>query len=234
MSNQDPPPDFEKKSTRELLFHRRLAERQLKHDQFPWNMPDAPQFEIPKEQTKLFADRFIEDPSLSDEEVERRALLDLTSFNFWTFFKRLNYEFRRAQRYNRALSVLLVSIDGLQELARIHGVHAENAVVLATGKLLLSSVRDVDIAGRCRDDTFGVILPETPEEGAEVAAERIRTKMERQGIQFGMEKFIITVSIGGSSLPGPYDRVDLLFGEAVRAVQRSLTGGGNLVSFANK
>lgn len=197
-------------------------------------MPDAPQFEIPKEQNKLFADRYIEDPSLSDEEVERRALLDLTSFNFWTFFKRLNYEFRRAQRYNRALTVLLVTVDGLQNVAGTYGVHAENAIVLATGKLLLSSVRDVDIAGRCRDDTFGVILPETPEAGAEVAAERIRTKMERQTIPFDTEKFTITVSIGGSSLPGPYDRVDVLFGEAVRAIQRSMKSGGNAVSFPGR
>lgn len=146
----------------ELLFQKRLAELRARNNQFPWNMKEQPDFEIPAEQSKLFADRYIEDPSLSDEEVERRALLDLNSFNFWSFYKRLNYEVRRASRYKRPLSLLFVTIDKLANVVENFGLQGENAVILGTGRGLLGSVRDVDIAGRCRDDCFGVILPETP------------------------------------------------------------------------
>ena len=52
----------------ELLFQKRLAELRARNNQFPWNMKEQPDFEIPAEQSKLFADRYIEDPSLSDEE----------------------------------------------------------------------------------------------------------------------------------------------------------------------
>ena len=90
---------------RELLFQKRLAELRAKNNSFPWSLSETPNYEIPAEQSKLFADRSIEDPNLSDEEVERRALLDLNSFNFWSFYKRLNYEMRRATRYKRPLSL---------------------------------------------------------------------------------------------------------------------------------
>lgn len=90
-----------------MLFQKRLAELRAKNNQFPWNMSEEPDFEIPQEQSKLFAERSIEDPSLTDDEVERRALLDLNSYNFWSFYKRLNYEVRRAVRYKRPLSLIL-------------------------------------------------------------------------------------------------------------------------------
>ncbi|MBZ0189015.1 MAG: diguanylate cyclase, partial [Candidatus Obscuribacterales bacterium] len=147
----------EERYSREALFQKRLADMRAKNDQFPWSMEDTPEFDIPREQTKLFADRSIEDPNLSDEEIERRALLDLNSYNFWSFYKRLNYECRRARRYERDLCLLLVCIDQLQSVSSRFGLTAENQVVLCAGRVLLACVRDVDIAGRCRDDTFGVI-----------------------------------------------------------------------------
>ena len=73
----DKPKRLTMREEQELLFQKRLAELRARNNQFPWNMKEQPDFEIPAEQSKLFADRYIEDPSLSDEEVERRALLDL-------------------------------------------------------------------------------------------------------------------------------------------------------------
>lgn len=216
---------------REQLFQKRLAERLEGQNQFLWSLKEIPVFEIPREQSKLFADRYIEDPKLTDEEVERRALLDLTSYNFWSFFKRVHYEFRRAQRYTRPLSVLMVSIDQLQSVA-LQGLQVENAVVLSVGKHLLASIRDVDIGGRCRDDTFGVILPETPLSGAQIAAERIRTRMENLPIEYERAKFTMTVTVGGSAFPGSAGAVDQLIAEAVQSLQSGLAAGGNSVVLA--
>ncbi len=228
----------EEKYSREALFHKRLADMRAENEQFPWNISEVPEFEIPKEQSKLFADRSIEDPTLSDEEIERRALLDLTSYNFWTFYKRLNYELRRARRYGRDLSLLLVSIDQLERVTNHYGLQAENSVVLSAGRILLGCVRDVDIAGRCRDDTFGVILPETPITGAEVAAERIRTKMEDSHIVIDGKSFSFTVSVAGTCLVGPEageknpagERgVDQLVADAISILKECIAAGGNTV-----
>ena len=215
----------------ELLFQKRLAELRARNNQFPWNMKEQPDFEIPAEQSKLFADRYIEDPSLSDEEVERRALLDLNSFNFWSFYKRLNYEVRRASRYKRPLSLLFVTIDKLANVVENFGLQGENAVILGTGRGLLGSVRDVDIAGRCRDDCFGVILPETPRGGAEIAAERIRTRLENLSVDYKASQILLTVTVGGASLEEGIDKPDQLIALTVEALQIGIRSGGNTVNF---
>src|SRR5579885_22744 len=215
---------------KEAVFQKRLAELQAERNQFPWNISNLPEFDIPKEQSKLFADRSIEDPGLSDDEIERRALLDLTSYNFWTFYKRLNYEVRRARRYKRDLSLILAAIDNLQEVSRLSGLGAENAIVLSAGRLLLESIRDVDIAGRCRDDTFGIILPETQIEGAEVAAQRLLTKMESHTIWHDGQSFAITISIGGTTVGAKDEQLELVVARSIEALRNCMESGGNRVS----
>lgn len=215
-----------------MLFQKRLAELRAKNNQFPWNMSEEPDFEIPQEQSKLFAERSIEDPSLTDDEVERRALLDLNSYNFWSFYKRLNYEVRRAVRYKRPLSLIFVTIDHLKEILDRHGLTGENAVILGCGRGLLGCVRDVDVAGRCRDDSFGVILPETPRAGAEIAAERIRTKMEGLVVDFAGTQIITTVCVGGASLDDTVTKPDELVAICVEALKTGINAGGNTVNFS--
>ena len=234
-SNRDRERRLSEKEERELLFQKRLAELRARNNQFPWNLSEEPDFDIPQEQSKLFAERSIEDPSLSDEEVERRALLDLNSYNFWSFYKRLNYEVRRAVRYKRPLSLIFVTIDHLKEILDRHGLTGENAVILSCGRSLLGCVRDVDVAGRCRDDSFGVILPETPRAGAEIAAERIRTKMEGLVVDIGANRVVTTVSVGGASLDdavaAPAPEPDRLVAICVEALKIGINAGGNTVNF---
>jgi diguanylate cyclase (GGDEF)-like protein len=219
------------KEQQERLFQRRLAELRAKNNQFPWNLKEEVGLELPLGESKLFADRSIEDPCLSDDEVERRALLDLTSFNFWSFYKRLNYEVKRATRYKRPLSLLFVTVDKLSRVLERHGLAGENAVVLGCGRALLSCVRDVDVAGRCRDDTFGIILPETNRGGAEVASERIRTKMEDLAVEFGQSSIFLTVTVGGASLDEQADSAEQLVAHCVQALQVGIAAGGNSVNF---
>jgi diguanylate cyclase (GGDEF)-like protein len=218
---------------REILFQRRLAELGFQRQRLPWNMGEIPSFEIPREESKLFADREIEDPNLTDEEIERRAIMDLLSqtYNFRTFYKRLHYELKRARRYNRALSVVLVGIDSLDMVAKNFGVDSVDVVVQSAGKLLLTCIRDVDIAGRCREDTFGVILPETPETGAEVAAERIRTRMEKHSVEHNWQKLTFTASVGVSCFPGTARSLDEFFAQAAEALLSMMKEGGNGVRF---
>ena len=228
MSAGSEPPINSGNDSREAVFQERLARRRAENNQFPWSGGGIPDFEIPRDESKLFANRYIEDPTLSDDEVERRALLDLTGYNFWSFYKRLNYESRRALRYKRELSLLLVSIDGLSAIAAEFGMTCENNVVLSAGRILLGSIRDIDIAGRCRDDTFGVILPETPLSGAEVAAERIRTKMEEHIVSHETTRIPISSSVAGTCMREG-DRVDLIVARAIEALKNCMSEGGNQI-----
>jgi diguanylate cyclase (GGDEF)-like protein len=165
------------------------------------------------------------------KRLSAEPLLDLNSFNFWSFYKRLNYEVRRASRYKRPLSLLFVTIDKLANVVENFGLQGENAVILGTGRGLLGSVRDVDIAGRCRDDCFGVILPETPRGGAEIAAERIRTRLENLTVDYKASQILLTVTVGGASLDEGIDKPDQLIALTVEALQLGIRSGGNTVNF---
>lgn len=216
---------------KERLFQKRIEALRTQNEQFPWTTGDDPRYEIPREDSKLFSDRDSEGKNISEAELERRALLDLTSQNFKTFYKRLNYELRRARRYARPLSLCLVGIDAFEEIGNRIGPEGKNAAVDGAGKVLLTSIRDVDIAGRCREDTFGVILPETPRPGSEVAAERIRTKLEKHVIPTAWQPFTITVSVGVSYYPEGVSELEEMFAQAAEALLANMRQGGNRVSF---
>jgi len=223
-------------SDREVLFQKRIAELGFQRQQLPWNMGDKPVFELPFEETKMASERELEDASLSDEEIERRVLMDLLSqnTNFRTFYKRLHYELKRARRYKRLLSVILVGIDRLESITNQGGVETADVAVRHTGRILLSCIRDVDVPGRCREDTFGVILPETGIDGAEVAAERIRTKLENFNFDHNWKKVTLTVSIGVSSFPNCAQTLDELFAQAAEALLAGMQRGGNSIIFAQQ
>lgn len=226
----------QRRTEKEILFQRRLAELRSKKQRFAWESGELPQFEIPKHESKLLADREVEDPNLTEEELELRALLDLTSrtYDFKTFYKRLNYELRRARRYKRPLSLVLVAVDQYEVLSLKVSAAARDAAVQATAKLLLSSIRDVDIAGRCREDTFGVILPETAGPGAEIASERIRTRIEAHRLPVPFDNLMITTSVAVAHFPGHGEEVEELFGNCVDALLWILKRGGNAVMFAKE
>lgn len=225
-----------RKSEKEILFQRRLAELRMRKQSFAWSAGELPQFELPREETKLHADREVEGRDLSDDEIELRALMELTSrtCDFKTFYKRLNYELRRAKRYKRDLAIILVAIDQHGKVSLKVGPHAGDAMVTAAARLLLESIRDVDIAGRCREDTFAVILPETGGAGAEVAAERIRTRMESFQLPQPWDNLSITASVAVANFPVHGNEVELLFGNAVDALLWIMKRGGNAVMFAKE
>jgi diguanylate cyclase (GGDEF)-like protein len=227
--------DKKKQETdREMLFQKRIAELGFQRAQLPWNMGEKPVFDLPVEETKFYAERELEDANLSDEEIERRVLMELLSqtTNFKSFYKRLHYEVKRARRYKRLLSVVLVGVDRLESIAYQAGIDGGDALRCSTARILLSCIRDVDVPGRCREDTFGVILPETGIDGAEVAAERIRTKLENHSIEHNWKKVNMTVSIGVSCFPNCAQSLDELFAQAAEALLTGMQRGGNTVVYA--
>jgi len=229
---------------KEAEFYRRIAELRSKSNQFPWSTGEIPVFEIPKDQTKLYADSEAEDAEITDEQLERRVLMDLVAptYNFRTFYKRLNYELKRANRYDRSLSLLIVAVDGLDDILKSRGMETADSIVAASAAVMLTSIRDIDLIGRCREDSFGIILPETPRSGAEVAAERIRTRLENFEVVAKGRSYLVNVSIGVSCFAGRpltdsgYGQgpaVEEVFGCAARAVMECMDNGGNGIVFAD-
>jgi len=102
-------------------------------------------------------------------------------------------EVKRCRRTGRPMSVVLCEIDHFGELEAQHGPDARASADRQVGDLLRSSAREIDLVARMSDGVFGVLLPETPDHGAALVAERLRTAISRWSPQSGIP---LTASFG--------------------------------------
>lgn len=146
-------------------------------------------------------------------QLEKLAATDpLTGiWNRRAFFEAFGVEFRRAQRYGRNLSVLMIDIDNFKQ-ANDQGGHAfGDYVLIATAKLIRENLRESDMVGRYGGEEFAVVLPETDGTHAALVAEKLRAAIEAFGFQTarypleGEPAKHFTVSIGATSLPMPQE-----------------------------
>lgn len=149
--------------------------------------------------------------SLQDELEKKNAELEKLSHtdgltkinNRRHFVELLELEFARAERYKASLSYLMIDIDHFKSINDTYGHHVGDAVLVEVSKALSSNLRAIDIIGRYGGEEFGLILPGTEVEGAEIVAERNRIRVERLRVpctDVGKD-LQVTVSIGGATYP---------------------------------
>ena len=165
------------------------------------------------------------------EELEKLALLDsLTElYNSRTFLKELKDELKRAKRYKRPVSLVMMAIDGYKEISRQYGALTADAVLKVISNVLRESVRDVDIPSRYSGDEFAIVLPETNAAGAAVVAERIRQRVGTQAITHNWNNLKVTASIGLASFPAHAREHDELVARSIQALELAVQRGGDRV-----
>ncbi len=85
----------------------------------------------------------------------------------------LDYEFKRAQRYQRPLSCALFHFPHYEEVLSQKGQKEAAAVISSVVIALQETLRSVDRVYRIGTDQFIVLMPETTEAGARKALDRI-------------------------------------------------------------
>jgi diguanylate cyclase (GGDEF)-like protein len=166
------------------------------------------------------------------EEYERASLQDrLTGlYNNHSFKNRLHYELRRAKRYKRPVSLLVMSVDRLDDVRRQYGTLTIDEVVKSAASIVKQAIRDVDIAARTATDQFAIIFPETYSSRAVVVGERIREALKSKKISDDIRGLRVTASIGVVSFPThARDDVELL-NIATSFMQKAQADGGDKVN----
>ncbi|CAN5504815.1 hypothetical protein BH09SUM1_BH09SUM1_01470 [soil metagenome] len=165
------------------------------------------------------------------ERLEERATRDgLTGLlNRQTLMDELEKECRRSQRYLAPVSLIMMDLDHFKAVNDTHGHQVGDEALRASAGLIQSSIREMDLAGRCGGEEFIIVLPNTDSDGANVWAERLRLAMENSPIAV-KDKFVpITASFGISTGVGPTAETDALIGRADKALYAAKTGGRNKV-----
>jgi diguanylate cyclase (GGDEF)-like protein len=154
--------------------------------------------------------------SATIERLELQARQDAltTLWNQADFRRRLDEEVKRAERYRRRLSLIVMDVDGLKRLNDVEG-HQRGDELLATfGRALRAALRTSDAGFRIGGDEFAVLLPETDRNEASIVARRLRAAL----LTSAMARFGATVSMGVSEFPASGTSADDLMRAADKAM----------------
>ena len=112
----------------------------------------------------------------------------------------LENEIHRARRYGTPFTLAQVDVDHFLPFCAKHGQGLGENVLSGIGKLLIESMREIDIAGRIGDDEFLLVLPNVSLKDAMIGLERLRTLIET--LEFSSAALRVTVSGGITEYTG--------------------------------
>ena len=137
----------------------------------------------------------------------------------------------QAQRSTTTLALLSVDLDHFKSVNDTYGHPRGDDVLVAVGRVLRSTLRSSDVAGRNGGEEFLVILSATDIDGACKVAENVRAAIAEIRVP-GVDQ-LITMSIGVAVLPVHALDADGLLRSADRALYRAKAEGRNRVETAN-
>ncbi len=154
-------------------------------------------------------------------------------FSHHYFEKALDDEVNRAVRYGKTFSLIMFDIDHFKRLNDTYGHLQGDVVIKKIARILLGSVRNIDICSRYGGEEFAVIIPEIDIEGAAVVAERLRKNVEETLFQGEKETIEVTISVGVTEFnPGSMRSPSEVVAVADRALYQSKELGRNRVTIS--
>ena len=145
----------------------------------------------------------------------------------------LRREVERSKRYRTPVSLIFLDLDGFKSVNDQYGHLWGSRTLVEVGKLLASTVREIDVVSRFGGDEFTVILPQTGPEGAAIIAERIRQRIAETTFlsTYGLQ-VRISASLGIASFPDHGRTKDDLLARADQAMYLVKGRGKNGVALA--
>lgn len=164
-----------------------------------------------------------------DEARRNRRLADLDGLtglhNRRYFHEQLAREVARAQRYGRALALVVFDLDDFKSINDRIGHLAGDAVLAETAERARGVVRSADIACRVGGDEFAVLLPEASGREAERLCERLHRAVSSTAVA---EAGNVSVSAGIAELRAD-DDPNTFFERADQALYRAKERGKSQV-----
>lgn len=165
----------------------------------------------------------------SKEKLSRLALVDRLTllYNRRFFDDAIAREVERAKRYSQELSLIMIDIDNFKDFNDTHGHQKGDEVLSQVAAIISDQIRLNDIASRYGGEEMVVILPESSLSSALVAAEKLRSAIERDSLlRIGLP---VTVSLGVSEFTGSENSVSDMISRADAALYKAKDAGRNRV-----
>ena len=166
------------------------------------------------------------------QETRRLSITDsLTGLhNTRYFYRALDLEIARTNRYGTPFSLMLFDIDNFKQLNDNYGHQAGDEVLHELAAILKSVSRETDTVVRYGGEEFIIILPNTPEEETVHLANRIRNAVQENIFPLNDSgKVKITLSGGIASYPKNARDAKNLLNAADTALYAAKAAGKNVV-----
>ncbi|SEL39579.1 bifunctional diguanylate cyclase/phosphodiesterase [Nitrosovibrio tenuis] len=165
--------------------------------------------------------------------ADHDPLTDL--FNRRRFQEELEQMLNLAARYKHSGALLFFDLDQFKYINDTSGHQAGDALLKMVARMLLSSIRNVDILGRLGGDEFAVILPQTTAEGAIEVAKNALACLSQGKISVNGRTHKALASIGIALFPEHGNNVhDLLAAADLAMYQAKEAGRGGWHLFSNE
>jgi two-component system, cell cycle response regulator len=156
------------------------------------------------------------------QAIERVGLRDRETgaYNLAYFVDYAGKEFYKARRYGRAFSLLLISVDNVDQLRKDGGRELHRKVLRDLVAAVSRVARDADILAKVSESEYYVLLPETDYFGALMflrrAAEEVR---KEESVRQAEERVPLLLSMGAATFPKDGEDFDELLHWARARVQ---------------
>ena len=166
-------------------------------------------------------------------ELEKLALTDYMTnlYNQRYFMQRGTEEFKRAQRNNQPMALMMLDVDEFKKINDTFGHEAGDLALQQVARIMKSCLREIDLIGRLGGDEFSVLLSDTSLEDATALAERVRQTIADSSFQTTDQVLskLITVSVGVAAISDAMSNIDGLRRNADAAMYRAKHSGRNCV-----
>ena len=165
--------------------------------------------------------------------ADHDPLTDL--FNRRRFQEELEQMLNLAARYNYSGALLFFDLDQFKYINDTSGHQAGDALLKMIARMLLGSIRSVDILGRLGGDEFAVILPQTTAEGAIEVAKNALACLGEGKLTINGRTHKASASIGIALFPEHGNNVhDLLAAADLAMYQAKEAGRGGWHLFSDE
>ncbi|WP_425087847.1 sensor domain-containing diguanylate cyclase [Stappia sp.] len=146
------------------------------------------------------------------DELQRAAIKDpLTGvYNRRQLSKILVDEVERCRRFDHLMTLAMIDLNGFKSINDTHGHHIGDEVLTAFTRCLRANLRDVDTVGRWGGDEFMIIWPETGEQDAVQAVNRIRKALADVAQSLSVAGVSIHFSIGFQETDGSLEAEEMI------------------------
>jgi diguanylate cyclase (GGDEF)-like protein len=145
-----------------------------------------------------------------------------------SFMSRLHEEVQRAGDFSNDLSLVMVSIDRMDDHIARYGREAFDFILQNVGHMVKVSIRPYDVVGRFDFNCFAILLVNTTSNEASLWAEKIRKNVASNILNIDNKSFSVTISVGVAGAVDETSDTDLLE-NTDRVLRKAVEAGGNIV-----